>query len=233
MSPEYSYTEAVADDAQQQWVGSALGFDAYGETGVMDPSSSPSHSLYRQSTTQEQAFYTPAYIPQQILPHLQNIPDPSFDYSPYTEQSPTHQPTPHTGYSHSVEDQPWHMAYESTMTTYPQQAWNTPSAHATSFAGQPVAGSSQWAPFQWSDGLPNAGTLRGHVRPTFNTDFQHSIFHPTHPSDDMRPSAPPPAQRFSGAAHPTQGVSMQHSVRRLTPSGHDHRQCLRHVETST
>ena len=234
MSPGYNHGEPVSDDAQQQWTESALGLDAYGATAALGSSSSFFHSTSYPSTTQEQASYTSAYIPQQILPHLQNIPDPSPDHAPYAEQSPTQQSTPHS-YSYGIEGQSGHMSYEGTTAPYPQQAWNMPFLHALSVAEESiVAGSSQWAPSQWSesDVAPHAGTFHGHMRPASNANFQGTGFRSTHPSDNTYPPALPAAQRFSGAALSTQEGLMQHGVRPLTPSGHDHRQCPRHTKMS-
>lgn len=232
MPTRYNYTEPVTDDAQQ-WTESALGLDAYGATAAGMPSSSSASHLYGYpSTTQERTSYTPTDIPQQILPHLPNIPNSSPDYGPYAEQTPTHQTTPYS-YGYGAEGQPEHMVYDGTTATYPQQVWNMSSAHPPSFSrGQTVYGSSQWAA-QWSD-APTAATYHNRVNPTFDTDYYQlqPSFNQSDPSANMHPSASaaPRAQRFSGAALQAYGGSRQ----QLTPSrsGHDHRQCLCHTEMS-
>ena len=228
----YDCAETVADDAQQQWAGSALGFDAYGATAGANSSLSYSQSGLYPSNTSEETTYTSAYIPQQILPHLQNIPEPSPHYAPYVEQDSADQTVAYS-YGHGVQDHPAYATYDSTAAMYyPQQEWSTPSAHVPSLGARQAA-SSYWreAPYQLSDGA-NAGPVYDHVRPASEGDFQNPGFHSNHPSDDTHPSTPPSAQRFSSAALSTQAESMERGLRQLTLSGHDHRQCLRHTEMS-
>lgn len=221
MPAGYNLTEPVADDAQQ-WP-DALGLDAYGTS-----SSGASYSYNYPSTTQ--TSYTSTNITQQILPHLRNIPNTSPDFAPYAEQSPTHQSTPYS-YSYGAEGQLEYTVYDGMMAAYPQRVWGMSYPSSPSFyGGQTVAGPSQWAPYQWSDDAPTAVTYHTQASPLFNTDYPHTSFHPSHPSASTHPSVVPTTQQFPGTAFPAHGGSMQHNVRQMTPSGHDHRQCLRHTE---